>query len=173
MFATTPDRRAGRAAPNALSRSFTSDRAVPRLVPRDRAILACEHVFEPAVVNALLAQLPSAVLLVDRSGRVTYANDAARHLQARGVPSAWPDVAQLPPMLEWPVARALLTGAGLRDAPMTIAGTGGPGRYMSVSITPVQSGEADGTAAVLTLTDVSDRRRWEAWEPMMASLARL
>ncbi|WP_158508962.1 PAS domain-containing protein [Gemmatirosa kalamazoonensis] len=146
---------------------------MPRAEQRDGARPAFEAIFEPVVVRALLAQLPTAVLLVDRSGRVTYANEAAGHLQARSVPSAWPDVAQLPPVLEWPVARALLTGDGLGDAPITIAGTGGSERHMRVSITLVQSGDAEGTAAVLTLADVSDRRRWETWGPVIASLVRL
>jgi nitrogen fixation/metabolism regulation signal transduction histidine kinase len=113
------------------------------------------------------------VLLLDGAGRVTFANAAARRLQAQALPSAWPDAAEIPPVLEWPVAHALLTGAALRDAPISIALPGRGERCMSVSMTTVTSAEVDGTSAVLTMADVTDRKRCEAWEPVMASLARL
>lgn len=120
-----------------------------------------EQAFGPQALRALLAQLPVAVFLADRQGRVVFANDAARR-----------DITSLPDAVGAVLARALLTGEVVRDEEIALGPCPGPRRYASVSVTPLGAdGIIDG--ALLTMADVTAARRCAEWTPVMESLARL
>ena len=141
----------------------TLDRRHARVVPRESLMPSSdERCFGPAALVALLAQLPVAVLLADRGGRVVYANVAAR----RGVP-------RLPDAIGAILARALLTGETVREEVVEIAEPGARRWWAGVSATPLASAVGDIDGAVLTMTDRTDRVRLAAWAPAMESLARL
>ena len=112
--------------------------------------------------RALLAQLPIAVFLTDRQGRLVYANaEACRH------------VAELPDAVGTVLGRVLLTGEAIRDEEVEMTTPEGGRRWASVSITAIVSPRGDVEGAVLTMADVTDRRRADAWVPVMESLSRL
>jgi PAS domain-containing protein len=141
----------------------TMDRRAARLVPRESLMPASdERCFGPAALVALLAQLPVAVFLADRQGRLVFANVAARR-----------DVPQLPDTVGAILARALLTGETVRDELVEIAEPGARRWWAGVSATPLASAVGHIDGAVLTMTDLTDRVRLASWEPVMESLTRL
>ena len=143
MSAEATGHRAGRAAPDA---PLTLD----------------ECHFGPAALRALLEQLPVAVFLTDRQGRLVYANTEARRR-----------VAMLPETVGTLLGRVLLTGEVVRGEEVELAAPDGRRRWASVSLTAIAGADGDIEGAVLTMADVTDRRRVESWEPLMESLARL
>jgi PAS domain-containing protein len=142
---------------------MTTEIAEPRLTD---AVAAAGVRFGTEALRALLAQLPVAVLLADRQGRIVYANAHARRASIVGR-------AALPEPVGWALARALLTGEVVRDEELELADASGAARWAGLSITPVANAAGEIETAVLTLVDLTDRKRREAWEPLVESLARL
>jgi PAS domain-containing protein len=151
-----------RTTPMDRSSAATTDRAVSLPAVREPSPAADAPDFGPAALRALLAQLPVAVLMSDRDGRLVYANAVGRR-----------EVAALPAAVGTLLARALLTGEVLRGAEIELADPTGRRRWASVSVTPLADPTGEIEGAVLTMADVTDRKRGESWEPLMESLARL
>jgi PAS domain-containing protein len=146
----------------------TIDRHVARPVAceplaRERLALgADERCFGPAAIVALLAQLPVAVFLADRQGRLVYANAAARR-----------EIAHLPDVIGSILGRVLLTGETVRGEEIELTAVGACRRWAAVSATPLASTSGGIDGAVLTIEDLTDRKRVASWEPVMESLVRL
>ena len=139
----------------------TTDRHTDRSAS-DRTSANDASCFGPAALRALLEQVPLAVFMADRQGRLVYANETARR-----------DMAALPDIVGSLLGRALLIGEFVRNEEIALAGAAGRCRYASVSVTPLY-GDGDAIdGAVLTMADVTARKRNESWEPLMESLARL
>ncbi|MGZ8471148.1 MAG: PAS domain-containing protein [Gemmatirosa sp.] len=116
---------------------------------------------DAAVLDVVLKQLPSGVLVVDRDGRVAYANDAARALGLADGEA-----------LRWTITRTLLTGDGVRGEALVLPAEGVTARRLSVDVVPARS--AGGAhAAVITVADVTARTRAAEWEPLIESLMNL
>jgi PAS domain-containing protein len=139
----------------------------------------------PAVLETLMAQLPVGVLVTDATGRSLYANDAARSLldddtptddeiSCRGSRTSDASVARSArARVGWPVARALLTGETVRDEEVAVIARDGRRRWLSIRATPVRTAERDVEGVVLTVADVTERKRLQDWAPAMETLARL
>lgn len=138
----------------------------------------------PAVLHALLAQLPVGVLVTDRKGRIVYENDFARGVLANGatVDRVTADGARYSGFhadgspyqkMEWPMARALLLGEHVRDEDIDFLSPDGTRRWLSVSASPVRTVPGRIDAAVVTCTDVTAIKRAASWQPVVESLQRL
>jgi PAS domain-containing protein len=125
------------------------------------AIAEVHHV-SPNAVDELLEHLPVAVMLVDRDGRMVYANDAARSLE----------IERLEP-LQWAITRALLTEDVAREDDIEVAVLGKPRRWLSAYVTPIRVLGLGINAAFVVLTDVTARARMAAWTPVIESLVNL
>lgn len=123
--------------------------------------VAEEHSLGPATLDALIAQLPVGVLVMGRDGGVSYANDAARRLQAD----------RLEP-LRRAVSRALLTEEVVCEDVELRVGRG-TRRWLGIRVTPVRAAGARAHAAVVSVEDITARRQAAAWEPLIESLVNL
>ncbi len=143
------------------------DRAVPtEPIAADRGkpfsrVAEAQGVTWP-MMDGLLEQLPVGLMVVDRDGRVVFANAAARALR----------VERLEP-LQWAVTRALLTEDAVREDEVEIVAPGQPRRVLSVHVMPVRVSGSGVTAAFVTLSDVTARERMRAWDPVIESLVNL
>ena len=115
-----------------------------------------------AALDQLLDQLPAGVMVVDRDGRVVYANRVARALK----------VERLEP-LQWAVTRALLTEDAVREDEIEVAAPGQSRRLLSAHVMPVRVSGRGVTAAFVTLSDVTARERMRAWDPVIETLVNL
>jgi PAS domain-containing protein len=138
----------------------------------------------PAVLHALLAQLPVGVLVADPKGRIVYENEFARHILASGEPVDRVSADDAPyagfhadgtpyRKMEWPMARALLLGEIVRDEEIDFLSPDGTRRWLSVSASPVRVVPGRIDAAVVTCTDVTTSKQATAWRPIIESLQRL
>jgi len=124
--------------------------------------IAEEHQVTANAVDELLEQLPVAVMLVDRNGRVVYANNAARLLE----------IERLEP-LQWAITRALLTEDVVREDDIQVAVLGKPRRCFSACVTPIRVAARGINAAFVVLCDVTARARIAAWTPVIETLVNL
>ena len=113
-------------------------------------------------VDNLLEHLPVGLLVVDRDGRVVFANGAARALP----------IERLEP-LQWAVTRALLTEDAVREDEIAILAPGQPRRWLSAHITPLRVTGVGVTAAFVTLVDATARKRLREWDPVIQTLINL
>jgi PAS domain-containing protein len=120
------------------------------------------HLVPPAAVDNLLERLPVGVLIVDRDGRVVYANDAARALR----------IDRLEPV-QWAVTRALLTEDAVREDEIKVVAPGEAPRRLSAHVIPVRAAGLGVNAAFVTLVDVTAKARMDAWNPVIESLVNL
>ena len=116
----------------------------------------------PNAVDELLEHLPVAVMLVDRDGRMVYANDAARSLE----------IERLEP-LQWAITRALLTEEVVREDEIEVAVLGKPRRWLSAYVTPIRVVGLGISAAFVVLSDVTARTRMATWTPVIETLVNL
>jgi signal transduction histidine kinase/PAS domain-containing protein len=128
---------------------------------------------EPALLAALLAHIPLGVVVCDPGGELIAANDAARavlhgHLpRTEGLASydayfSAVDAAGVPYTGDrWPVARALRFGERVEHELMLVTLPDGARRWLAADAMPVRIPGRAPVAAVLTLTDVTERRRAE------------
>lgn len=128
------------------------------LTPASEARLA------PAVLNALLAQLPVGVMVADPKGGVMYDNEFAHRIVDGGLPY---DKAG------WPLARALLLGEVVRDEEIDFVLPDGTHRWLRVSATPIRTVADRIDGAVVTFADVTAVKQAAAWQPIIESLYRL
>lgn len=127
----------------------------------------------PAVLEALLAQLDTGVLVLDADGRVAYENEAARRLRddgdlladRRSGPVTWAS--------DLATARALLTGERVRDEEVEYFAADGRRRWVRISATPVCDASGAVAAVVGTLVDATAAKHDAAWKPVIESLVRL
>ena len=124
--------------------------------------IADAHGVTPAALDGLVEQLPIGIWIVDRDGRVVFANEAARALA----------VERLEP-LQWLVTRALLTEEPVCDDAIEIVAKGQPRRCVSAHVMPVRVAGVGVTGAFVTLTDVTVRNRMRQWEPVIETLVNL
>ena len=113
-------------------------------------------------VDNLLEHLPVGLLVMDRDGRVVFANEAARALS----------IERLEP-LQWAVTRALLTEDDVREDEIEIVAPGHPRRWLSAHVSPVRVTGVGVTAAFVTLTDATARKRMREWDPVIQTLVNL
>jgi GAF domain-containing protein/DNA-binding CsgD family transcriptional regulator len=109
--------------------------------------------------------LPVAVLVYDRSGRLTGANQPAVDLLGReaeiGVSAAdadwtFTDAAGMPrPGARHPVLRAIESGEAQREIVARLRGTDGGDTWLQADATPVRSAAGEVEQVVVTLTDVT------------------
>lgn len=124
--------------------------------------IAENHRVSAAAIDGLLDHLSVGVLLVDRDGRVAYANNAARALR----------IEALEPV-QWAVTRALLTEDAVREDDIEVVSANQPRRWLSAYVMPVRVAGLGVNAALVTLSDVTARKRMNAWSPVIESLVNL
>lgn len=116
----------------------------------------------PANMDELIEHLPVGVLIVDRDGRMTYANAAARALKIERLET-----------VQWAVTRSLLTEDAVREDEIQVVTPGQPRRWLSTHVLPVRTSGLGVTAALVTLCDVTAKARMKAWDPVIESLVNL
>jgi PAS domain-containing protein len=116
----------------------------------------------PTALDGLLEYLPTGFVVVDRDGRVAYANAAARALR----------IDRLEP-LQWAVTRALLTEDAVREEEIEVVTPGQPRRWLSANVIPVKVTGLGVNAAFVTVSDVTARARMRAWDPVIETLVNL
>lgn len=120
------------------------------------------HHVAPNAIDDLLEHLPVGVMLVDRDGRMVYANEAARTLHVDRVEP-----------LQWAITRALLTEEVVREDEIDASVVGMPRRWLSAYVTPVRLPGRGVNAAFVVLSDVTARTRIAQWTPVIDSLVNL
>src|SRR4051812_34021406 len=115
-----------------------------------------------------LASVVEGVLVVDRAGLFTYANPAAEKILGRPARDIvrssfkdWKTAAVDGTPLdadELPVARLLRTGAPARDAEHILERADGTRAVLSHTATPIRDASGDVEGAVVSLSDVTERR---------------
>jgi PAS domain-containing protein len=137
--------------------------AVERATPTSDAFsrVAVEHRLG-AALDTLVERLPIGVAVVDRDGRVVYANAAARALRAERVAP-----------LSWAVTRALLTEEVVREDEIELVTPDGTRRWLEVTVIPARSAGGGSHAAVLAIADDTVRRQVTQWRPVIESLMNL
>ena len=141
----------------------------PRSDPRDDTAsetplsqIARDHGVGANAVDAMVETLPVAVLMVDRDGRVVYANAEARALHVERLDR-----------IKWAVTRALLTEDAVREDDIDLLADNQPRRWLSVLVTPVRTPGVGINAAFVVISDVTARRRMAGWAPVIESLVNL
>ncbi|MEO5814606.1 MAG: PAS domain-containing protein [Gemmatimonadaceae bacterium] len=124
------------------------------------------HRLSPSTLDALIEALPVGLLVMDRDGEVSFANEAARTLEANVVP-----------LLQRVVARALRTDQVVCEE-FAVEPTGIRARidarsWLAVRAVPVRNAGARAHAAVVTVNDITAQTRANSWEPAIASLMSL
>jgi PAS domain-containing protein len=164
-FATIPPQPTVRAGTPAAERVSAVERAVEDVASLRSTLFsraAEAQRVTAASVDALIEQLPVGVLLVDRDGRVVYANTAAHALRAERVEP-----------LHWAVMRALLTEDAVREDEILVSVPGERKRWLSVQVTPLRVAELGVTAAVVTVSDGTASHQMSAWNPVIETLVNL
>ena len=132
--------------------------------------------FEEVVRNA-----PVAISVIAASGRVIYSNARARDLTSRQLGFDMPadlDVAidifhpdgRRYERREWPAVRSITSGEEIAEEEFFYALPDRPRLFISCSCSPVRDGHGEIVAAVLTMTDITDRIRQEERLTYMAGL---
>lgn len=134
--------------------------AADRTKPFSRVAQA--HGVTWAMMDGLLEQLPVGLMVVDRDGRVVFANAAARAFRVERLEA-----------LQWAVTRALLTEDAVREDEIEIVTPGQPRRLLSAQVMPLRVSGFGVTAAFVTLSDVTARERMRAWDPVIETLVNL
>ena len=128
----------------------------------------------PAVLQAIIEQLPIAVFLVDAArGTLLQANKPASQLLNLPYPlpmigSDWklaaasfaglhPDGRPLEPD-QWPLAQSLAHGEAIADQEIEFRHADGSSGVLAMSSTPVKDAQGKMIAAVATMTDITERR---------------
>jgi PAS domain-containing protein len=124
--------------------------------------IARQHGIDATAVDALLEQLPVAVLVADRNGRVVYANAEARTLRVERLER-----------IQWAVTRALLTEDAVREDDVELLAAGQPRRWMTVLVTPLRTPGVGVHAAFVVVSDVTARKRMAEWSPVIETLVNL
>ena len=123
-----------------------------------------------ALLEAVLQQMPAAVVIVDLDSRLVLANDAARDLLGARVGAGERFLEALSERAsgldgtvhapdELPLALALTHGAAVEREPVRYERRPGDLRLLEVSATPVRSESGHPLAAVFVLEDATDRER--------------
>jgi PAS domain S-box-containing protein len=128
----------------------------------------------------VIASAPVSIVVVDTSGRVIYSNERARDLTAglgRKMPTGLDQAIDIfhadgrrYERHEWPALRSIISGAEIVDEEFFYAAPDGGPLWVRCSSSPVRGGDGEIVAAVLTQTDVSERKREEARLAYDASL---
>ena len=124
--------------------------------------IARQHGIDANAVDALLEQLPVAVLVADRDGRVVYANAEARTLRVERLER-----------IQWAVTRALLTEDAVREDDIELLAAGQPRRWMTALVTPLRTAGVGVHAAFVVVSDVTARKRMAEWSPVIETLVNL
>ena len=101
-------------------------------------------------------------MVVDRDGRVVFANAAARALRVERIEA-----------IQWAVTRALLTDDTVREDEIEVISPGQPRRCLSARVLPLRiTGRGVNTAFVM-VSDVTAKARLRGWDPVIESLMNL
>lgn len=126
-------------------------------------------------LQAVVQQMPAALLFTDASGKVVMMNDLARHILEISSETTTPEVSQLvrypqrwlrpdgQPLHteEHPVLRALLKGEVITGEEATLLRADGSQRILVVSARPIQDRKGRVLAAVATFADITEQRTAE------------
>jgi len=122
-----------------------------------------------ALLDGILKTSVAAILLVDRAGQITFANDAAEKIL--GVEKAliierfynsleWNatdfEGNALAP-LDWPFNRVVASGETVSDMPIRIQWPQGEQRYLSVNGSPLKDASGQVTQIVFSMSDVTEQ----------------
>jgi len=134
------------------------------------------------MLAALVTQLPMGVIVADRDGRFTLANDAARKLFAehqlthpRREPWVGPASSSdqgLEP-IHWIIGRVLLTGEVVRNEEVEYLDTRDEWRTLSLSATPLHDEQGEISHALVTVADVTATKLAREWEPLIRAISKL
>ena len=124
------------------------------------ASLACG--LPTTALDRLVEQLPVGVMVADRLGRLAYANAAARRLGAESLAP-----------VRWALTRALLTEDVVCEDAIPHPEPDGRPRWIDVRAVPARDAQARVVGAVVTVEEVTARRRVGEWAPIMDSLMNL
>ena len=134
--------------------------AAPPTATLSGASLACG--LPTTVLDALVEQLSVGVMVADRTGGLAYANAAARRLGADALAP-----------VRWAVTRALLTEDPVSEDAIPHPAPDGTPRWIDVRATPGRDAQGRLAGAVVTVEEVTARRRVREWAPIMDSLMNL
>lgn len=134
--------------------------AAPPTATLSSASLACG--LPITALDALVEQLPVGVMVADRVGRLAYANAAARRL---GTDALAP--------VRWALTRALLTEDVVAEDAIRHPAPDGTPRWVDVRAAPGRDAQGRVAGAVVTIEEVTARRRVGEWAPIMDSLMNL
>ena len=142
------------------------------LAPQEIAGLGFEEVVRSA---------PVAISVIAASGRVIYSNARARDLTSRQLGSDMP--ADLDGAIEifhpdgrryqqreWPAVRSITSGEEIADEGTLNAAPDRPRLFICCSSSPVRDEQGEIVAAVLTMTDITERKREEERLTYLAGL---
>jgi len=115
-----------------------------------------------AAIDLLLESLPVGVLVVDRDGRVRYANESARAMRVERLEA-----------FQWVVTRALLTEDAVREEEIEVVSPGAPRRWLSAHVIPARAPGQAVTGALVTISDVTAKTQMRAWNPVIETLVNL
>lgn len=124
-----------------------------------------------ATLSAVLDSLPVGVIVADADGRITRTNPANEELW--GLPPQtdrwqdygewkgwWPETGERLEANEWAMARALQSGAVIRDELVETERFGdGERRFMLNNAAPIRDADGEVRGAVIAQLDVTERRR--------------
>src|SRR5437868_6141643 len=138
------------------------------------------------ILSALLAQLPTGVVIANREGTLEQVNEVARALfgehrrvcpvaepwSSRPVPNAAEPNDTLEP-IHWIIARVLLTGEVVRNEEIQFLDVRDEWRTLCVSATPLENARGEITHALVSYIDVTATNRAREWEPLIRAISRL
>jgi len=117
----------------------------------------------------VLRQLPAAVIIVDREGRVLLANEQVQNILRLPAPNeigSYRDLVRasrpdgtLYTKAEWPLSRTLDHGETIEREDLTVIRGDGTSAVLRVSSAPIRDASGDAVAAVVTFSDVTDQTR--------------
>ncbi len=127
---------------------------------------------EQARLNAIIENIPEAIVVADEKARITLTNPAAEELYSRQVPHGehyssqadlclcYPDGTAYRPR-DLPLTRAALNGETHEDLEMALIRPGGERRDLLVSTAPIRNPDGRTTGAVGVFRDITERKQIE------------
>lgn len=152
------------------TRCFTRDITDRKKAEQESQRLLKELAAESAKLKAVLAQMPSAVAIVEApSGMLLLANEQneaifrQRNVPMSGIPEyrrftgLHPDGKEIQPH-EWPLSRSIATGEVVKGEEIHIIRGDGTHGYIRVNSAPVRNEQGQTVAGVVTYDDVTEQK---------------
>ena len=146
---------------------------------KEKSRLVAELEIESARLEAVLQQMPSAVVIAHApSGRLLLGNAQSELLMGQPlspesiesygeIVGFWPDGRQLKAR-EWPLARAIETGEIVRDEEIFLSTESGK-RVLRLNASPIRDRDGKITAGIVIFDDVTQRARDESAQRFLAA----